>query len=250
MLTGNDGNDTLKGEAGDDTLSGGAGNDTLNGGAGADTMAGGLGDDSYIIDNAADVVTEAASQGTDTVTASVAYTLAANAENLTLVGSAALSGTGNADANVLTGNAGANVLTGNDGNDTLKGGAGMDRLSGGLGNDTLNGGAEADTFIFDKAPNVTTNLDTVQDFTSGSDVLAFSKGTFTAFSALGGISADAFWSGAGVNTAHDATDRFIYNATTGALWYDADGSGSAASVQVAILSGNPALAFADLQIIA
>jgi len=85
---------------------------------------------------------------------------------------------------------------------------------------------------------------------SGTDVLAFSRAAFTAFGATGAVSVDAFWSGAGVNAAHDATDRFIYNTTTGVLWYDRDGTGSNAAVQVATLTGHPALAFTDLQIVA
>ena len=195
----------------------------------------------------------------DSVSSSITWTLAANVEHLTLSGSAAINGTGNGDANVLTGNTGNNVLSGLDGNDTLSGGLGNDsllggigndRLTGGNGNDTLTGGVGTDTFVFETAPNLATNFDTVQDFTSGSDVLAFSRAVFTGFAATGAMSVDAFWSGAGVNTAHDATDRFIYNTTTGVLWYDRDGTGSAAAVQVATLTGHPGLAFSDFQIIA
>ena len=241
-------------------ITGNNGNDTLNGGAGADTMIGGLGNDSYFVDNAGDVVTEAASAGTDTVTVSINYTLGANLENLTLAtGTAALGGTGNAVANVLTGNSGSNLLAGMDGDDTLNGGLGVDtlqggigndRLTGGDGNDILNGGSSADTFVFDTAASANTNLDAVQDFASGSDVLAFRRGVFSAFSTIGGISADAFWSGAGVNAAHDATDRFIYNTSSGVLWYDRDGTGSTAAVQIATLTGQPALTHTDFLIVA
>ncbi len=135
-LTGGAGNDTLNGQAGNDNLNGGAGNDTLNGGTGADTMVGGLGNDTYVVDSASDVVSEAANEGIDLVQSSVTHTLAANVENLTLTGTSAINGTGNALDNVLTGNSANNTLTGGAGNDTLDGGSGSDTMIGGSGDDT------------------------------------------------------------------------------------------------------------------
>ncbi len=85
------------------TLTGGAGNDTLNGGTGADKLLGGLGNDTYVVDNTGDVITENLNEGIDTVQSSVTYTLAANVENLTLTGTTAINGTGNALDNVLDG---------------------------------------------------------------------------------------------------------------------------------------------------
>ncbi|PDS93056.1 rhizobiocin, partial [Rhizobium sp. S9] len=135
--TGNDLDNTITGGAAADTLSGGVGNDTLNGGGGADSLIGGAGDDTYIVDHAGDIVTEAASAGTDTVRTTLAsYTLGSDVEHLTYIGTAAFVGIGNSLDNTITGGAAADTLAGGDGNDTLNGGAGADRLIGGTGDDT------------------------------------------------------------------------------------------------------------------
>ena len=132
--------------SGNDTLSGGAGNDTLDGGTGTDSLSGGAGDDTYIVDATGDSVTENTNEGIDTVQSSVTYTLGAEVEHLTLTGSSALSGTGNALDNVLTGNSANNTLTGGAGNDTLNGGAGSDTMRGGTGNDLYMVGATPETW--------------------------------------------------------------------------------------------------------
>jgi Ca2+-binding RTX toxin-like protein len=74
-------------------------------------------------------VTELANEGTDTVKSSVSHILGAEVENLTLTGAAAISGTGNALANVIVGNTAANILSGGADDDTLDGGKGADRWS-------------------------------------------------------------------------------------------------------------------------
>jgi len=143
-LAGSAGDDALFGGGGTDIMSGGTGDDLIDGGEGADTMAGGSGNDTYIVDDVGDVVTEdadataaakAPGEGTppqdigsniDRVVASISYTLGNFVENLSLSGTANLSGTGNALANELAGNAGNNLLAGGAGNDQIDGGAGID----------------------------------------------------------------------------------------------------------------------------
>ena len=186
-LTGNTGANLLLGLGGNDSIFGGSGDDTLDGGVGSDSLTGGIGNDTYFVDAAGDLVIEASSGGTDTVQSSVTHTLASQVENLTLLESAALNGTGNTLANILIGNSGANTLSGVDGNDSLSGGAGNDSLDGGAGNDTLDGGTGADSmtggagndlFIVDAAGDVVVEAsgggtDTVQSsvsFTLGSDL--------------------------------------------------------------------------------
>lgn len=116
---GNGLDNVLTGNSVANTLNGGAGNDTLNGGAGSDTMVGGSGDDTYYVDSTSDVVTEEASEGNDTVLASVTHTLAANVENLRINTTNAVNGTGNASDNILYAAAGNNTLNGQGGVDTV-----------------------------------------------------------------------------------------------------------------------------------
>jgi Ca2+-binding RTX toxin-like protein len=116
----------LKGLAGIDTLLGGGGNDSLNGGTNADRMAGGAGNDSYFVDNAGDIVSETANKGTDLVQSSITRRLGAHQENLTLIGTAAINGTGNNLTNRLTGNTARNVLNGATGADIMAGRSGND----------------------------------------------------------------------------------------------------------------------------
>ncbi|MFM6731750.1 MAG: FG-GAP-like repeat-containing protein, partial [Microcystis panniformis] len=113
-----------------------SGNNILNGTTDADVLMGLAGNDTYTVDNTGDIVIENLNEGTDTVQASISYTLTDNVENLTLTGTANLNGTGNDLNNILTGNSGNNILTGNEGNDILNGAAGTDTMIGGLGNDT------------------------------------------------------------------------------------------------------------------
>ncbi|MEA5451767.1 calcium-binding protein [Leptolyngbya sp. CCNP1308] len=112
----------------------------LNGRAGADFMQGGQEADTYIVDNIGDHIVEVANQGTDTVYASISYTLSANVENLTLFGTANLNGVGSIFSNIIIGNSGSN---------TLIGGTGGDRLDGGVSADVMQGGPDSDTYVVD-----------------------------------------------------------------------------------------------------
>jgi Ca2+-binding RTX toxin-like protein len=175
ILDGGAGNDSLNGGLGDDFLGdygggndlivGGDGNDGLYGGAGTDTLIGGMGNDSYYLsyvpsDLTNDTITENLGEGIDTAYAIFTVTaLAANVENLSLLGTGNINGTGNSLDNQILGNAGNNTLDGGAGNDfianfyntgsnTLIGGDGNDILYGGGANDTLIGGNGNDTYYY------------------------------------------------------------------------------------------------------
>ncbi|MCC4116532.1 calcium-binding protein [Aromatoleum toluclasticum] len=200
------GNDTIFGGDGKDNIKAGDGNDIIDGGNGADNMAGGAGDDTYVVSEAKDKIVEQANGGNDTVISSSDFSLAklANVENVTLTGLADSDATGNAGANILDGNAGSNVLT---------------------------GGAGADVFVFNDA----TGVDTITDFVSGTDDLWIDNSVFTAFTTDGALAAGNFVGEAGA-VAHDADDFLVFDTTSGNLYYDADGSGAGAAVQIATLS--------------
>ncbi|MDB2407652.1 CHRD domain-containing protein [Jannaschia sp.] len=213
-IDGTSGSDTLFGLGGDDTLTGLAGDDSLDGGSGADSMIGGLGDDSYGIDDADDVIVEVASEGVDGVSVSIdGYTLAANVENMTLVGGANTA-TGNAlgndirsisstDAKTLSGEGGDDTLFGANGNDTLLGGADDDILVGGNGDDSMIGGTGDDAY------SVTDAGDAVVEA-----------------------------SGEGVDTVSTGIDGYVLGANVEALNLSGDASGTGNALDNAISSSS------------
>jgi trimeric autotransporter adhesin len=226
-ITGNSRNNQLSGLAGDDTLIGSGGNDILDGGTGNDTMLGGGGNDTYFVDNLGDIVTEASNSGTDTVESSINYTLTANIENLVLT-VIALNGTGNDLGNIITGNAGNNILTG------------------GRGNDTLFGGAGVDSFVLNKPSQ---GIDIIKDFISGTDKIAISQSEFGGGLTAGNpLLSSQIRLGAGVSSANNSAQRFLFNTTNGNLYFDADGVGGVAAVKIAKLEGVSGLTSSDFQI--
>ena len=221
-LTGNSLNNSLSGNAGNNILSAGAGDDTLNGGKGADRLIGGDGSDTYYVDNAGDAVVEtnvnASSGGVDTVNSYIyAYTLGPHVENGTIQVAITAALTGNNLSNILVGNSGRNSL------------------NGGAGNDTLTGGAGADSFVFNTSLNAATNNDLITDFNTADDAILLENGIMAGLGlAAGRLPAAEFRSGI-VNVAAEADDRIIYNTSTGALYYDADGAGGRAAVHIATI---------------
>ena len=230
-LLGGSGNDTLSGSHGKDTQSGGDGNDDLSsgysddilsGGAGADKLNGGSGDDTASYADAA---------------ARVVVSLMNAANN-----------TGDALGDIFTsiehlrGSAAGDSLAGSALQNFIDGGGGNDTLYGYGGNDKLTGGAGADSFVFSSSPHSATNTDTITDFNVADDTVRLDDRIFTAAGAPGTLDANAFHGGAAAAT---MDHRIIYNAATGALSYDADGSGAEGAVRFATVSTGLAMTNAD-----
>ncbi|MGZ2424256.1 hypothetical protein ACVIRM_003218 [Rhizobium laguerreae] len=193
-------------------------------------LYGGTGNDTFTVTNANQIVDESRGGGTDTIKASISFSLAdqkhtiGTIENLTLTGTANLSATGNNTANILTGNDGNNFLNGGKGNDRLIGGLGNDKLFGKTGADVLTGGGGADSFVFDVNPS-NSSVDKIVDFSSAAgDKLVFDDAVFTGLKPSS-FSAENFVLG---TKALEADDKLIYDQASGILSYDADGSAAGA----------------------
>jgi Ca2+-binding RTX toxin-like protein len=236
-MFGNGGNDILIGGTGNDSLSGGNGNDGLEGGKGEDKLLGGGGFDTAFYDG------EAAGQLIDLGL----KTKQANGDTLSSI--EALVGSKFGD--VFTAAATGSSLFGEAGSDTLFGRKGADILDGGLGQDSLTGGAGKDVFVFDDAAGLK-NADLITDFKRGSDKIGLSSTIFGKLAQVDGhLAPSAFVSGAMISAAQDASDRLIYNTTSGVLLFDPDGTGSKAA-QVLCQLGldlHPALTAADIVLI-
>ncbi|MFI0847992.1 calcium-binding protein [Mesorhizobium sp. IMUNJ 23232] len=228
VIRGRNGQDTIKGYGGDDTLHGDDANDVLIGGTGADTLIGGAGSDTASYAGAG---------------AGVIASLANPAIN-----SGDADGDSYSSIENLTGSSFDDSLFGDNNVNVLSGGGGADVFKSYGGNDTVTGGAGADIFVFNAALDAATNVDTITDYSVAGDTIHLENGIFTALIATGALAASAFKDIA--VAAKDANDRIIYNSDTGALYYDADGSGAAfGNVKFATLSGEPGLTAADFVVI-
>jgi Ca2+-binding RTX toxin-like protein len=182
---------------------GGAHADNLSGDAGHNALTGGLGNDTLFGDTGFDTLD--GGEGEDSLL-------------------------GGLQKDVLNGGNGNDTVAGGNGFDTIDGGAGNDSIRGALGTDVLTGGAGADRFVFATALDGILNIDTITDFTSGTDVIELSAAIFTAYSGQIG------------NTV-GLSANLTYDSGTGVLAYDADGVEGASGVTFAILgtSSHPAV---------
>ena len=131
----------------------------------------------------------------------------------------------------------------------LVGEAGNDVLNGGSGNDTLVGGAGKDTFLFANGLSATTNRDAITDFSVVDDTIQLDRTFFARLTTLGTLNSALFRSSTN-GAALDANDYVLYNRTTGALLYDADGSGAGVATQFATLTNKPNMTAADFVVVA
>lgn len=249
-LHGNSMNNLMFDDFGDNSLFGEDGNDTLNGGNGQDFLFGGAGNDTYqLIDRSSggayDLLSEDAGGGNkdriEITTIHIdgapdSYVMPSNVEIGVLLGSINFDLFGSIDNNTLIGNSGNNRLYGKSGDDKLIGGGGTDELHGGDGKDL---------FVFNAVLDIA-NADGITDFAIADDMIGLDKTVFTAAGQVGALAGSAFFAG---TAAHDGDDRVIYDASTGRIYYDADGTGGQAQVLFATISQNLALTAASFSIV-
>jgi Ca2+-binding RTX toxin-like protein len=237
--TGNNGNNILKGNTGNNILTGGDGNDTYR----------------YAVTQVlgTDTIVETATGGIDTVdftgtTTTVKLnldqttqqTVVTNRLNLILSNSIE-NITGGSSNDTLTGNSLNNTLKGGSGTDVLNGGVGNDILIGGTGNDTLTGGAGSDRFTFNSRSE---GIDKITDFSVIDDTIFVSAAGFGGGLVVGSaIAASQFLLGSAATT---SSQRFLYEQSTGALFFDRDGTGAIAKIQFATLNTGLSLTNADI----
>jgi Ca2+-binding RTX toxin-like protein len=256
LLFGGDGADTLFSLGGSSSLFGGQGRDIvkISLGAGAPVADGGAGVDTLILlDRASKLSGQFEFNSGDGNSKLFGKSTYKNFEILFFTGGKQgdYNITGGAFGDLITtslgsdsilGGAGHDTLSGGGSGDRLAGGVGADALSGGAGIDTLIGGAGEDTFQFKGVGGGT--ADVIRDFASGEDSIRLhsslqGKGAI----GLGRLSEGQFHIG---KAAQDANDRLIYDAETGRLFIDLDGTGSQRQTLVAILEPETRLKASDI----
>ena len=281
-INGLGGNDTISAINADkdDVLSGGTGNDTLYGGSGNDTYIFNLGDgidtisdsdstsgnsdklqfgagitadaiqlsrisnDLILSVNANDKVTlkDYFSSNSSNRIETIAFANGTVWDYTTVGNKLVYNGTANADN--LSGLSGVtNRINGLDGNDTINGADKDDVLSGGVGNDSLSGGSGNDIFKFISPDQGT---DSISDFTSGTDVIQIVGSNFGLQPGVG----VSLLTSTSTPSASGTAPQFLYNITTGALYFDQDGAGSAYNaLSIVTLTGQKNLAVADIVVV-
>jgi endoglucanase len=146
---------------------------------------------------------------------------------------------------ILSGHAGNDTLFGDAGNDRLWGYDGNDSLIGGKGQDSLSGGGGRDSYYL--TDTVTGEFDKIVEFNITQDKILLSKLEFGLNQSLGTLDSNQFRLGSSAVT---ASDRFIYNQQTGNLFFDADGTGRIAAVQIATFYDKAALSYNNIQVVA
>jgi Ca2+-binding RTX toxin-like protein len=208
--------ENLTGGGGDDVLRGTHGANVINGMPGNDIMVGRGGNDIYHVHEQADIVIEAAGEGTDEIRIQTwidEYTLPDHVENLRNLSPDPFIGYGNALNNEMTGAAAEDTFFGGDGHDMLSGGggddvllgeAGHDMLSGGAGADTLYGGDGNDAFLVDDPKDIVVErpgegIDTVyastQSYTLPDEIENLSANARGGFTGIGNDSANLIHGG-------------------------------------------------------
>jgi Ca2+-binding RTX toxin-like protein len=144
------------------------------------------------------------------------------------------------------GTSSSETLTGTSGADAINGMGGSDKLWGKASNDILTGGSGKDYFIFDTTLSATRNVDRITDFYVADDSIQLNDSIFAKVWDEGQLRSSWFRVG---EKALDSNDYIVYNKSTGALYYDKDGSGSAAAVKFAVVENKALLTAADFIVI-
>ena len=153
-------------------------------------------------------------------------------------------GTTNPQIATIINDDGTRRQKGTNGIDILLGTSAADYLTGGAGNDNITSGTGNDTLVF-ASPNL--GNDRLTDFAPGQDTLLVSASGFGGGLIAGDtITTAQFLLG---STATNASQRFIYTSSTGALFFDIDGNGSQTAKQIATLNTGLTLTFGDIFVI-
>jgi uncharacterized delta-60 repeat protein len=280
-LHGGDGNDAITGHGTGDWLYGDAGNDSISDTGSGFHISCGDGDDTvYLTDNLTSTCTLLGGAGHDTLEyiciANSSINLAhvagieqlnihnACGEDVTVSSSAGLVDAGqhlavnatdmdgyglHLNGSAVSGAFSIACGTGNDsiiggaGNDIIHGGDGNDTILGGLGQDTLTGGAGNDLFFYSN-PSQGGAGEHITDFTHAEDTLKFDGRNFGEFMDV----ANHFESKAAYDAGGLTGAYFIYDLSSGTLFYDAHAESNHDATAIVTLETKPALDASDLTV--